>query len=110
MLIDLDPYRFWFVVLDNASAHTTAAVEAFANQHQDRLELVYQPTYSPHLNLIERLWRVMRSQVLRNRFFESLSAVTEAVVNWLETLHFAQFRSVMGIADTELTFVDKPFA
>jgi len=110
LLIDLDPNRFWFVVLDNASAHTTAAIETFANQHQERLELVYLPTYSPHLNLIERLWRVMRSQVLRNRFFESLTAVSEAVVNWLENLPFAQFCSVMGISEAELAFVDKPFA
>ena len=46
--------------LDNASAYTTAVIEAFANQHQERLELVYLPTYSLHLNLIERLWRVIQ--------------------------------------------------
>ena len=67
---------FWFVVLDNASAHTTPAVMSFAEQHRDRLELVYLPTYRPHLNLIERLWRLMRSQITRNRFFESLNDVS----------------------------------
>ena len=55
LLIDSKPNTFWFVVLDNASAHTTAAIEAFAFHHRPRLELVYRPTYSPHLNLIERL-------------------------------------------------------
>ena len=109
LLIDLDPHHFWFVVLDNASAHTTPAIETFAAQQQQRIELVYLPTYSPHLNPIERLWRLMRSKVTRNRFYESLNAVAEAAVHWLETLPFAQFCSLMGIDERQLAFVAKPF-
>ena len=108
LLIDLDPGAFWFVVLDNASAHTTAAVHSFEQKHLDRLELVYLPTYSPHLNLIERLWRLMRSQVTRNRFYESLSALADVAVNWLNQLPFAQFCSLMGMDERQLAFVDKP--
>ena len=110
LLIELDQNHFWFIVLDNASAHTTPAVQAFAEQHQDRLELVYLPTYSPHLNLIERLWRLMRSQVTRNHFFESLNHVAEAAVNWLNTLPFTQFCSLMGIDEHQLAFVNKHFS
>lgn len=110
LLIESDRTAFWFVVLDNASAHTTAAVDAFVEQHRDRLELVYLPTYSPHLNLIERLWRVMRSQVTRNRFYASLTALAQAVVNWLSTLSFARFCSLMGLDEQQLAFVHKPFS
>lgn len=110
LLIELDPNHFWFVVLDNASAHTTPAVAAFATQYQAQLELVYLPTYSPHLNLIERLWRLMRSKVTRNRFYESLNATTEAAVHWLDNLPLAQFCSLMGIVDHPFPFVDKPFS
>jgi len=110
LLIDLDQNHFWFVVLDNASAHTTSAIEAFATQHQGQLELVFLPTYSPHLNHIERLWRLMRSNVTRNRFYESLNAVAEAAVDWLDTVPFAQFCSLMGIDERQLAFVNKPFS
>lgn len=110
LLIDLDSDHFWFVVLDNASAHTTAIVAAFAAEHQPQLELVYLPTYSPHLNHIERLWRLMRSNVTRNHFYDSLNAVAEAAVLWLEKLPFAQFCSLMGFEELELAFVDKPFS
>lgn len=110
LLIDLDQEHFWFVVLDNASAHTTPAIASFLVEHQQRLELVYLPTYSPHLNHIERLWRLMRSKVTRNRFYESLNAVAEAAVHWLEALPFAQFCSLMGLDEPELAFVTKPFA
>lgn len=105
LLIDLDPNVFWFVVLDNASAHTTQKLEAFAQQNQNRLELVFLPTYSPHLNLIEILWRFMRGQVTRNHFFESLVAEAEAVVNWLNKLPFDRFCSLMGLDESQLHFV-----
>jgi transposase len=52
---------------------------------------VFLPTYSPHLNLIEILWRFMRGQVTRNHFFDSLAAEAEAVVNWLTKLPFPDF-------------------
>ncbi len=110
LLIDGDPDHFWFVVLDNASAHTTRAIETFAAEHRQRIELVYLPTYSPHLNLIERLWRLMRSNVTRNRFHDSLAAVAEAVVQWLDSWPLAQFCSLMGVDEEQLVFVTKPFA
>jgi transposase len=105
LLIDLDPDAFWFVVLDNASAHTTQKLEPFAQQNQSRLELVFLPTYSPHLNLIEILWRFMRGQVTRNHFFDSLVAEAEAVVNWLTKLPFSRFCSLMGLDESQLQFV-----
>ena len=110
LLIDLDAQAFWFVVLDNAAAHTTAAIDTFAQQHCQRLELVYLPTYSPHLNPIERLWRCMRSQVTRNRFYASLADLAEAAVSWLNQLSFAQFSSILGLDEHQLAFVNKPFS
>lgn len=109
LLIDLDREAFWFVVLDNASAHTTAAVQAFARLHGERLELVYLPTYSPHLNPIERLWRFLRGQVTRNRFYDSLMDLVKAAVHWLDHLPFSSFCSILGINEQQLVFVNKPF-
>lgn len=107
-LITLDADAFWFVVLDNASAHTTQLVHDFAQRHFEHMELVFLPTYSPHLNLIERLWRLLRLQVTRNRFYESLTLLANAAVCWLERLSFAQFCSLIGTDDAALAFVDKP--
>jgi transposase len=108
-LLDLDAQAFWFVVLDNASAHTTPAVDTFVQAHATHLELVYLPTYSPHLNLIERLWRYMRSQLTRNSFFASLSALAQAAVDWLNHVPFAQFCSLMSLDEQQLVFLQEPF-
>ena len=110
LLIDLDPEVFWFVVLDNASAHSTSAVDAFALNHQARLELVYLPTYSPHLNLIERLWRFLRGQITRNHFYASLTDLAEATVAWLEKVPLAQLCSLMGVDDSSFAIVQKPLS
>jgi transposase len=67
--------------------------------------LVFQPTYSPHLNLIERLWRVMRGQMTRNQFYTNLKELAEAIVEWLEKLSFSKFCSLMGIDEAQLVFV-----
>ena len=99
-LLDTDPETFWFVILDNASAHTTPALDQFLQDNRQRLELVFLPTYSPNLNLIERLWKLMRAQVTNNQPFEDLSALSEAVVHWFDKLSFDQFCSLMGISDT----------
>lgn len=105
LLIDSDPEAFWFVVMDNASAHHTESMRALEQENSHRLELVFLPTYSPHLNLIERLWRVMRAQVTRNQFYDSLPDLALAAVNWLEKLPFSQFCSLMGIDEQQLEFV-----
>jgi transposase len=103
-LLAFDPDAFFFVVIDNASAHTTEQLDPFWQTHKGRLEPVFLPTYSPHLNLIERLWRMMRGQMTKNQFYPTLIALCEAVVEWLERLPFEQFCSIIGIDDKQLDF------
>nr|MBC8235974.1 transposase [bacterium] len=103
-LIDLDPEAFWFVVIDNAPAHTTKMLDNLLQRHQDQIELVFLPTYSPHLNLIERLWRLMRGQMTKNQFYDTLKDLCEAVVDWLLKLPFAKFCKLLGIDESTLGF------
>lgn len=105
LLMNTYPQQFLFVVLDNASAHTTTKVAQFCQDHSHQLELVFLPTYSPHLNLIERLWRVMRHQVTKNKFYDSVNDVAEAVVNWFEQYPFARFGSLLGVENPQPQFV-----
>lgn len=104
-LIDSEPDTCWCVVMDNASAHTTPQLDAFWEQQKDHLCRIPFPTYSPHLNLIERLWRVMRGQMTRNQFYQSLKELTEAIVTWLETYPLSRFCSLMGIDETDYAFL-----
>lgn len=87
---------FLFVVRDNASQHVTPKLDQFLIDNKDRMCLVPLPTRSPHLNLIERLWRYMRDNITRNHFYATFKELCETWVNWLQTLPFERFVSLMG--------------
>ena len=97
-LMDMYPDEMLFIVRDNASSHTTAKLDDFLIRHKDGLRLVPMPTYSPHLNLIERLWHLMRDQINRSYFFRSFPELCQvSVIGWLQRLPFSRFQSLMGV-------------
>ena len=52
----------------------TAVLEAHPH-----LELYRLPSYSPQLNVIERLWRVLRRRATHNRLFDTMAALRRAL-------------------------------
>ena len=60
------------LIIDNAPWHRGQPIdEALAeNPH---LEFYRLPSYSPHLNVIERFWRVLRRRATHNRLFDRLA-------------------------------------
>jgi hypothetical protein len=96
-LIEMYEDDYLFVVRDNASSHVTPELDPFLVSQSHRFCLVPLPTYSPHLNLIERLWHLMRDQINRSYFHESLTQLCEGLVGWLDRLPFSRFRSLMGV-------------
>jgi transposase len=63
------------VILDQSGYHRSQAVKDAALSHH--IELHYLPPYSPNLNPIERLWKVMNEQVRNNVVFGSAKAFRE---------------------------------
>ncbi len=63
------------IVLDNARYQKCAAVSDLLESLKKRydIELVYLPSYSPNLNLIERLWRFVKIRV-RSEFFTDFTS------------------------------------
>jgi len=43
------------------------------------IELIYLPPYSPELNPVERLWMWLRRHVCRNRIFDALDEIEDAL-------------------------------
>lgn len=88
-----------FCVLDNFGIHGTRAVERFLHAHP-RLVLVPLPTYSPHLNPIEPLWKHWKRWSIVNRVFRDSSALRAAFrktgVSRLRRDHWAAVRRIVG--------------
>jgi hypothetical protein len=47
-------------------------------------ELLVLPPYSPNLNLIERLWKFVKKQVLYSKYYERFEDFKTAITNCLE--------------------------
>ena len=73
-----------YVVLDNASTHTSKAFREAAVGWQERgVTLIYLPPYSPELNLIEILWRMVKYYRLPLSAYVSFEALKKEVVDTL---------------------------
>ena len=41
--------------------------------------MIYLPSYSPNLNLIERLWKFFKKKVMYNKYYDTLSDFENAI-------------------------------
>ena len=70
------------IILDQAGYHRSEAVKAHAEKIN--IKLHYLPPYSPNLNPIERLWKVMNEHVRNNKFFSSAKEFRETIKKFLQ--------------------------
>ena len=89
------------LVVDNFIIHHSRKTQEFLEKYQDQLLLFMLPTYSPWLNLIERLWRHLRRKVTHNHLFTCIAEFVKAVCSFLETLNATPqlILSVIGATD-----------
>jgi transposase len=69
------------VVLDNARYQRCKRVLEYAQQIN--IELLFLPTYSPNLNLIERLWKFVKKESLYSRYYETFVDFKAAIMECL---------------------------
>jgi transposase len=72
------------LVLDNARYQKCALVAGLAAQLG--VELLYLPSYSPNLNLIERLWKFVKKECLNSIHYTNYEAFTTAITRCLDDL------------------------
>jgi DDE superfamily endonuclease len=66
------------LTIDNAPWHQATGLAQVLADHP-QLELYRLPSYSPQLNLIERLWRVLRRRATHNRLFTTMAELRTAL-------------------------------
>jgi transposase len=84
------------LVLDNARYQKCALVDDLAKQLG--IELLYLPSYSPNLNLIERVWKFVKSECLRSTYYAKYADFTAAIQQCLDDLptqHKAAMHSLL---------------
>jgi transposase len=70
------------IILDRAGYHRSQELQVSATLHN--IELHFLPPYSPNLNPIERLWKLMNEYVRNNVVFESAKAFRQALCHFFD--------------------------
>lgn len=86
------------LVLDNARYQRNAAVQALATELG--ITLLFLPSYSPNLNLIERLWKFIKRRTLYGRYhakFADFQTAIQETIHQLDTSHAPRLESLMTL-------------
>ena len=73
------------IVLDNAKYQRCKIVIGKAAKLG--MELMFLPTYSPNLNLIERLWRFVKKECLYSKYYATANDFETAIENCLDDIN-----------------------
>ena len=90
------------LVLDNAAYQRCQLVQNLAAELG--IELLFLPSYSPNLNLIERLWKFVKSECLYSEYYADFAAFKTAISTCLAQTH-STHKSAL---DTLLTLKFQP--
>jgi len=86
------------IILDNAKYQRCKAVSEVAERLG--IELIFLPTYSPNLNLIERVWKLIKSEVLNSAYHETFECFSHKIENCIGSLH-TKFATQMATLITQ---------
>ena len=83
------------LILDNAGYYKANIVKDMAELLEIRL--LFVPAYSPNLNLIERLWKFMRSKAVPNEYVENFDEWRDAIMGFFDDIkkHKPKLKTLM---------------
>ena len=87
-----------FIVLDNASVHTAGRMKESIDKWKERgLYIFFLPPYSPHLNIAETLWRVLKTKWLKPSHYvdtHTLFDTTHRILDGIGTMYTVNYSKV----------------
>ena len=73
-----------YIIADNARYYRAQIVSKFLET--SHIQFKFLPSYSPNLNLIERLWKFLKKKVINSCYYESYDIFRKTVMNFFENI------------------------
>ena len=87
MILEKNPEaRVIHLYSDNARYYKCNLLREFLAQYQEKIVWHYLPPYSPNLNLIERLWKYIRKDVINTFYYEKFNDFKDAIWKKIDNL------------------------
>ncbi|WP_195743611.1 transposase [Bacillus cereus] len=67
--------------------HHAKILKSFIRENTRRLALLFLPPYSPNLNMIECVWKVMKENVLVNCYHETLDHLIDLICQFTASVN-----------------------
>ena len=96
------------IVLDNARYQHCFLVTAFAKSLG--IHLLFLPPYSPNLNIIERLWKFTKKQILNAQYYDAPLKFHQAINDFFQTINQKHNPALHKLLTLKFQFFDKNIA
>jgi|SRR5579871_1608676 len=74
-----------YTIVDNAKYFRSELLAEYTKT--SKIKMIFLPTYSPNLNLIERLWRFLRAKIIKVKYYPTFLEFKTAIMNFFERIH-----------------------
>jgi transposase len=83
-----------YIILDNAGYYKGEKIREYLKN--SRIKLVFLPPYAPNLNLIERLWKFFKKQVLYNQYYETFQEFRDACLKFFHKRNLRKYKKELA--------------
>ena len=94
-----------FIVLDNARYQHCDLVKKTAESLG--ITLLFLPPYSPNLNIIERLWKLTKEEILNGKYYDSPTKFHNAIKSFFETVNQKYQSELLSLLTLKFQFFDE---
>lgn len=92
-----------YLILDNARYNHGKLFTTYVKK-QKRIHLLYLPAYSPNLNIIERLWKFFKEEILYGKYYETYQEFTTVVMDFFKQIEQYKPQLATRLTDNFQTF------
>jgi transposase len=96
------------IVLDNARYQHCFLVTTFAKSLG--IHLLFLPPYSPNLNIIERLWKFTKKEILSAHYYDSPVMFHQAINSFFQNINHTATPKLQKLLTLNFQFFDKNIA